>query len=65
MRASPLKVPPMPIPARAAVPRDLDGDDADGSCAAVVTVIVAKIGGDSVGDGDNGDEVEEEGNDGN
>ena len=56
MRASPLKVLPTPIPAWAAVPRDLEGGDADGSCSAAVTVLIAEIAGNAVVD--DGDEVE-------
>ena len=56
MRASPLKVLPTPIPAWAAAPRDLDDDDVDGSCAAVNTVVIAEIAGDTSGDDDEKEE---------
>ena len=52
MRASPLKVLPMPISACAAIPRDLEGDDADGNCAAAVTVVIAENAGNTVSDDD-------------
>ena len=64
MRASPLKVLPIPIPAWAALPRELEEDDADGSCTAPVTVVISEIAGvpvcdDDGGGGGGGDENEE------
>ncbi len=57
MKASPLKEPPIPIPACAAIPRDLDDVEAEDSCAAVVKVVNADIfGGTFVGD----EEVDDE-----